>query len=130
MSFHRCCRLLILALILVPALMSLSAVAAEPALPQYLLFQIFLGGPERQTGVFQRGRSNAEILRIVRQIAETGPLVASISVSAGLSALTRNTPLSVATNAWFLLSTARICRPLRETFAVAGTANSVNFPPA
>jgi hypothetical protein len=71
MSFHRCCRLLTLALILVPALMSLRAVAAEPGLPQYLLFQIFLGGPERQTGVFQRGRSNAEILRIARQIAET-----------------------------------------------------------
>src|ERR1700730_2885751 len=71
MSFHRCCRLLILALILVPALRSLSAVAAEPALPQYVTFPILLGAPERQTGVFQRGRSNEEILSIARRIPET-----------------------------------------------------------
>ncbi len=45
--------------------------AAEPPTPQYLLFQIFLGAPDMQSGVFRRGASKDHILRVARQIADT-----------------------------------------------------------
>ncbi len=44
--------------------------AAEPPTLQYLLFQIFLGAPERPSGVFRRQASKDHILRIARQIAD------------------------------------------------------------
>src|SRR5437868_12989334 len=72
MFLGRRCWPLVLALVLVPASISLSA-AAEPPSPQYLLFQIFLGGPDPRTGVFHRGTSKNDMLRVVRQIADTVP---------------------------------------------------------
>src|SRR5438132_413264 len=47
---------------------SLSSFAAEPPAPQYLLFQIFLGGPEPRSGIYQKNRSKDDVLRIVRQV--------------------------------------------------------------
>lgn len=69
MSFRRYCRLLFLALIAALPLMSPGSVAAAPPAPQYLLFQIFLGGPEAG-GVFHRGASKDHMLRVARQIAD------------------------------------------------------------
>jgi hypothetical protein len=48
---------------------SLSSFAAERPAPQYLLFQIFLGGPEPRSGIYHKNRSKDDILRIVRHIA-------------------------------------------------------------
>src|SRR6266481_6607462 len=73
--FHKNClrfRLtLILALILGPVSISLSGAATDPSAPQYLLFQIFLGGPEPRSGIYHRGRSKDDMLRIARHIAAT-----------------------------------------------------------
>jgi hypothetical protein len=60
-----------LALILGSILISLSGAAAEPSAPQYLLFQVFLGGPEPRSGIYHRGRSKDDMLRIARHIAAT-----------------------------------------------------------
>ena len=60
---------LILTLVLGPVATSLSCFAAEPSAPQYLLFQIFLGGPEPRSGIYLKNRSKADILRMARQIA-------------------------------------------------------------
>jgi hypothetical protein len=57
------------ALILGPAATLRSGVAAEPSSPQYLLFQIFLGGPEPRSGIFHKNRSKDDILRMVRDAA-------------------------------------------------------------
>jgi len=59
----------ILTLVLGPVATSLSGFAAEPSAPQYLLFQIFLGGPEPRSGIYLKNRSKDDILRFVRQIA-------------------------------------------------------------
>jgi hypothetical protein len=60
---------LVLTLVLGSAATSLSGFAAEPSAPQYLLFQIFLGGPDPRTGIYLKNRSKDDILRIARQIA-------------------------------------------------------------
>jgi hypothetical protein len=60
---------LILTLVLGPVATSLSGFAAEPSAPQYLLFQIFLGGPEPRSGIYLKNRSKDDILRMARQIA-------------------------------------------------------------
>jgi hypothetical protein len=60
---------LFLALILGPATTSLTGSAAEPSAPQYLLFQIFLGGPEPRSGIFHKNRSKDDILRMARDAA-------------------------------------------------------------
>jgi len=59
----------ILTLVLGPVATSLSGFAAEPSAPQYLLFQIFLGGPDPRSGIYLKNRSKDDILRFVRQIA-------------------------------------------------------------
>src|SRR4051812_10472669 len=49
-------------------------VAAERPTAQYLLFEIFAGSPEPSSGIYHRGRSKEDILRIARLIADTvGP---------------------------------------------------------
>ncbi len=70
MSFPRPCLLLLLALALMPGLTSLGA-AAEPAASQYLLFELFLGAPDIQSGVFHRQRSKDDMLRAARKIADS-----------------------------------------------------------
>jgi hypothetical protein len=62
---------LILAPMLLLALISFSRVAAETSERQYLLFQIFLGTPQPSSGIFRRGASKEDMLRIVRHISET-----------------------------------------------------------
>lgn len=59
---------LVLTLVLGSVATSLSGFAAEPSAPQYLLFQIFLGGPDPRTGIYIKNRSKDDILRIARQI--------------------------------------------------------------
>src|ERR1700736_4722456 len=60
---------LVLTLVLGSVATSLSGFAAEPSAPQYLLFQIFLGGPESRSGIYLKNRSKDDILRMARQIA-------------------------------------------------------------
>ena len=45
--------------------------AAESANPQYLLFQIFSGGPDPRSGTFHRGLTKDELPKIVRRVSET-----------------------------------------------------------
>src|SRR6266850_33135 len=59
---------LVLTLVLGSVATSLSGFAAEPSAPQYLLFQIFLGGPDPRTGIYIKNRSKDDILRVARQI--------------------------------------------------------------
>jgi hypothetical protein len=67
-SYHR--RLMLLAMTLVPANVS-GSLAATPPAPQYLQFEIFLGGPNPATGVFHRDKSKDDMLRTARKIADT-----------------------------------------------------------
>jgi hypothetical protein len=60
---------LVLTLVLGSVVTSPSGFAAEPSALQYLLFQIFLGGPDPRTGIYLKNRSKDDILRITRQIA-------------------------------------------------------------
>jgi hypothetical protein len=58
--------LMLMMLSLAAACTSLSSIAAETQSPQYLLFQIFVGGPA--DGVFHRGLSKDRMLGIAQQI--------------------------------------------------------------
>ena len=60
-----------LALVLVFPLLSLRGVAGELPVPQYLLFQIFLGGPDPESGVFHKNMSKDHMLQIARQVSDT-----------------------------------------------------------
>jgi hypothetical protein len=69
MSF--CCRIAFLFLLSVAASAAIAPqrVWAEQTGAQYLLFHIFIGKAEPQTGIYQRGVPDDEILRIARAVA-------------------------------------------------------------
>ncbi len=71
MSVCHCWVRLVVAATLLLIFFSISTVAAERPMAQYLLFQIFSGSPDPSSGIFHRGRSKEDILRIARLIADT-----------------------------------------------------------
>lgn len=66
----RRCLYLLLAVVLVPIFPSMSRAAAVQPAAQYLLFQIFIGGPEPQTGIYRRGLPKEGMLTITGRIAD------------------------------------------------------------
>lgn len=71
MSLRRRCRHLVVALVLgLASILGGSLAAASPE-PQYMLFQIFLGGPDAGSGVFHRAASKDHMLRVAHQISDT-----------------------------------------------------------
>ena len=70
MFFRHYPGILLSALMLIAAILADGAVAAETPTAQYLLFQIFLGGPDPRNGAYHRGTSKDDMLRIARQITE------------------------------------------------------------
>jgi hypothetical protein len=65
------CLLSILLTVVLSSAPARSAQPVQPPMPQYLLFEIFLGGPNG--GAFHRGTSKADILRSAQQITALRP---------------------------------------------------------
>jgi hypothetical protein len=65
------CLYLLFAVILVPIFPSTSWAAAAHSTVQYLLFQIFTGGPEPQSGIYRRGLPKEGMLAITGRIADS-----------------------------------------------------------